>query len=465
MPEILKAERSLQQRFALQSALAIGVALLLGAGLMLWFHNVDEGRIFDAHLKQLADTILMTVDDEVKAQQPGAAHSSLQLTNTDQPDTGLNYQVWLRDGTLLLRSQQAPIRQPLVQLSQQGFSTIDLRGETYRAFSLPTRDGRAVVQVAESIRNREQQSSLILSLYLVSLLLPLALTWRTFRFLMRRSFRALNELAAGVDQRDLHDTRPMVYEQAPQEMGPILNSLNKLVSRTADRIALEQRFTSVAAHEIRTPLAGIRAHAQLAGKARTREELRDALNAVLRGVDQASRVFDQLLDLTRIESMSADLESQFERISFPEVYERVMDELLKQATTRRISVSTNFAQEYLQGLDFGIYLLLRNLIANAILYCPEGGRVEVASSLQGRSVVLSVDDSGKGIAPADRERVFERFNRLNQASADGLGLGLSIVAHAVQIHHARIELLTSALGGLRAQVLFPAAHVPPPVLA
>jgi two-component system OmpR family sensor kinase/two-component system sensor histidine kinase QseC len=108
----------------------------------------------------------------------------------------------------------------------------------------------------------------------------------------------------------------------------------------------------------------------------------------------------------------------------------------------------------MEGLPFGLFLVMRNLLANAVLYCPPGGRVQLTTSLEGGCPVITVDDSGPGIPPENRERAFERFNRLGQYETEGVGLGLSIVLMVVELHGARISLLDSPLGGLRCQVVF-----------
>jgi signal transduction histidine kinase len=274
------------------------------------------------------------------------------------------------------------------------------------------------------------------------------------RFLLRRSFRSLNTLARRLRQRHLLDVRPVHIDKPPREILPVLRALNSLFRRAGNAISVEQRFTSVAAHELRTPLAGIRAQAQLACKAETEEELQDALHLLIGGVDRASRVFDQLFDLTRIESMGKDIEVTFQHVQLSAIYQEVMEELQGKAAAKRISISARFLDGDIQGLDFAIYLLLRNLISNAILYTPEGGRVEICAQRQGEDIVLTVDDSGKGIPVNARERAFERFNRLDQHGIEGVGLGLSIVAQVVELHRAKIQLLDSPLGGLRAQVSF-----------
>lgn len=179
-----------------------------------------------------------------------------------------------------------------------------------------------------------------------------------------------------------------------------------------------------------------------------------ALQSIVRGVDRASHVFDQLFDLTRLESLHKDITSSFQRVQLAMIYQEVLEDLGSKAAAKGISITAKLPDENVQGLDFAIYLLLRNLISNAVLYTPEGGQIEVGVQRKGQEVILTVDDSGKGIPADSRDRAFERFNRLGQQGADGVGLGLSIVAQIVELHRAEIQLLDSPLGGLRVQVIF-----------
>ena len=165
-------------------------------------------------------------------------------------------------------------------------------------------------------------------------------------------------------------------------------------------------------------------------------------------------MLDQLFDLSRVDNMSKALSSSFQRVRLASIYDEVFFDLGSKAAAKQISITENLPEANIQGIDFAIFLLLRNLVSNAILYTPAGGQVEVSVQRTGPNVILTVDDSGKGI-PADvREHAFERFNRLGQQGAEGIGLGLSIVAQIVELHHAKIQLLDSPLGGLRAQVTF-----------
>jgi signal transduction histidine kinase len=238
-------------------------------------------------------------------------------------------------------------------------------------------------------------------------------------------------------------------------MEPFLESLNKHVRRTATVISAERQFTSLAAHELRSPMAGIRAHAQLAQNAHSLSEMQEELAQVIQGVDHAATVFEQLMDLSRIENLAMDSRSPLEPIDLLEICQQVEHEIQALAAKKGMCISMPSSPAQVPGIFYPMYLIVRNLIANAVQYSPVGGRVVVAVSHPPQGVLLTVDDSGPGIAPQDRSRAFERYNRLYQSDSDGMGLGLSIVARSVRLLQANIELHTSALGGLRVCVLFP----------
>jgi signal transduction histidine kinase len=351
---------------------------------------------------------------------------------------------------------------PLVRLGQMGYATTTLQGKTYRTYAAPGPDGETIVQVAEQIDDRDHFRLVLLLTYFLSLVFPLFLTWRASRILLRRSLNFFNLLAAGVATRDPQDARPVRMDEAPHEVFPMLNSVNGLVQRAASVISLEQRFTSVAAHELRAPLASIRAQAQMARRADTEQELQDALELVMRGVDHAARVFDQLLDLTRMEGLVSERATQFKPVDLQSVCHQVFAELQFQMQRKQIHLIDGTQAHSFDGVYFAAYLIVRNLVANAMLYTPAKGTIAVSITLQSEQLLLQVDDSGRGIAPENRQRVFERYSRLHENGNEGIGLGLFIVQQAVHLHGGQIVLLDSPYGGLRAQVGFPLHLVAPP---
>jgi len=446
---------SLRRRLELIAGFAIGLALVFGGIAIYWAASTEDDQMLDARLEQLGATIGSFVDNGLAPSLQ--KHAGPQGALKTRPTAALlyRYQVWSRSGALLLRSHEAPADRPLTDLSHFGFQTVHIGSDEYRTFSLPTRDGQSVVQVGESIDERPQQVGLISSYYVACLLLPFGIVFAATRLLLRRTMRSVDTLAGELQQRNPLDVSSLHVERPPEEMLPILKSLDMLFARIGRTLSIERRFTSVAAHEMRTPLAGLRAQAQLACAAHSETESREALGAVIRGVDRASHVLDQLLDLARVEALTQTGEQRLQRVRFNDVYQNLMMDLGPRADAKWIQVSASFEAEYVSGVMFGVFVLMRNLLANAILYSPDHGRIAVASQKVADAVVLTIDDSGKGIPSHERERAFERFNRLGQGNkGEGVGLGLSIVLMVVELHDARIQLLDSPLGGLRAQVRF-----------
>ena len=456
MPPAHLPEWSVQQRLALQTSFAICLALMLGTLLILKADDLADDVIFDQQLEHLSKALGSTVAADaavwggaqgLSPEPPALAHDPLS-----EVSGGLIYQVWRRDGTLLRQSPHLQLRTPLAPLASSGFSNLEIQGQNYRSYSLPLAKGETVVQVAEQVEDRDNLRMVMMSVYMASLLLPLFLTWRASRLLMKRALRLLDTLADGVARQDPQDASPMQLDQPPAEIVPLLASVNGLVRRAANVISREQQFTSVAAHELRSPLAGIRAQAQLAKGAESEQELQQSLQAVMTGVDHAARVFDQLLDMTRMEGLSLQAESRFKPVDLRLLCRHVHEEVRPLLARKQIHYAQTCEVQEVHGVEFALFLLLRNLLTNAVLYTPENGTVALSVREQEGRVLLCVDDSGPGIAEADRQRVFERYNRLHRSTSEGIGLGLSIAQQAAVLHNTQIELRTSELGGLRAQV-------------
>jgi len=453
MPEI-SSTWSLQTRVGLISTFAMTTGLLFGSVGMYRAAAVEDDHIAEERVELLAQEILQSAKDSLAGKSRNGQESNSQL-NGDFPEVGPNkYQVWLHNGSKLLRSFNAPGSQPIVPLDTIGHNRIKIQSENFTVYAAATPDREIVVQVAERSPDRMVQISYIAGKYLAFILLPLGIVLFVIQLLLKRTFRSLDHLAANLQSRGPGDVTTTIVENPPREILPIVQSLDSLFRRVSHAMSVEHRFTSVAAHELRTPLAGIRAQAQIASKARDQYELQDSLNSVLLGVDKAKRVIEQLIDLAKVESTGGDVEWSNLPVSLSNIYEQVMDELAPKAHARKVKLTVEFAEDQIQGLDFAIYMLMRNLIANAILYCPEGGSVDVRTLRQGENVVLTIDDTGPGIPVQARESAFEKFNRLGKSGSDGVGLGLSIAAQVAELHRAKIELLDSPLGGLRAQVIF-----------
>lgn len=267
----------------------------------------------------------------------------------------------------------------------------------------------------------------------------------------RRGLAPLDAVAKQIAEREPDRLQAVTLATAPEEVRPLIESINSLFKRVEQTIESERRFTADAAHELRTPLAALAMQAQVILRARDEGERSHAIEQLIASSRRASRLVDQLLTLARLDP---------EQISPPEA---VRLDLLAEETCAAHGVAAMEAGIALEldavavtvsGHADMLRILLRNLVDNAIRYTPAGGRVTVAVA----PGLLSVTDTGAGIPLAERERVFDRFHRLAGQEIQGSGLGLSIVARIAERHGAIVRLSEGEGGkGLRVEISFPPA--------
>jgi len=288
----------------------------------------------------------------------------------------------------------------------------------------------------------------------VLLLAPLlALTvWWTVGAALRR----LQGVAAEVQQRDVDAFDPVPEEGLPREVGPLVHAFNGLLERLRRASAAQRAFVGDAAHELRSPLTALGLQLQLLRRASDEDAKKSAVEALAGGIERARHLVEQLLALARSEPGVKT--AAFPAVDLSEAVRLAIADVVPLAHDK----STELELEAAPGITIGgdspaLRILVRNLVDNAVRYSPAGGRVQVRVQVEAGQPCLIVDDSGPGIAPGDRTRVFDRFYRGAGREEGGSGLGLAIARGIAEQHRARIELLDSPLGGLRVRVTFGAA--------
>jgi len=286
-----------------------------------------------------------------------------------------------------------------------------------------------------------------------------------------RGIRPLTRVADEVANRAPQHLDPLDTHAVPQEIMPLVNSLNVLFARLQQAFEHERRFTADAAHELRTPLAALKTQAQVALNASIPEQQHNALLNVVTGVDRATHLVEQMLTLARLEPRTF-LESHKNNISAVEIQHADIQNLHKLAAHSLAEIAqTAFEKNIELSLDemaegstaqvMGnadmLGILLRNLIDNAIRYTPPNGEVKVHIHTDNQQVILQVSDTGVGIPQAERTRVLERFYRVLGNQESGSGLGLSIVMRIAELHGATVSLDDAENNrGLKVTVRFPA---------
>lgn len=408
-------------------------------------HEAEE--LLDAHLAQSATLLFAFLGDE--------AHELDEHLPRHRYDKSVAFQIWEGGSQLLTHSAGAP--EARLSTKSEGFSDSDVEGKTWRVFSTWDPDRRYLVQVADAARSRDKVSEEIAWHLLLPLLFGLPVLGLMLGGFIFVAFRPLEQLADSIAAQSAERLQPIALQRAPREIAPILERLNLLFERVTRAQEDERRFTADAAHELRTPLAVMQTHAEVANAASDETTRRQALDNLVSGSRRAARLLDQLLTLARLDAQAGLPET--ESCDLRALVIETVALLAPAAIDKGVDIEVEEGGEVvLDGAPLLLQVLIRNLVDNAISYTPGGGSVRIGLNASDGSACLRVNDSGPGIPEEKRSEAMARFRRLDHSAAEGHGLGLSIVARIAELHGANFRLEKSAtLGGLAARVDFPAA--------
>lgn len=448
--------------------LPVLVLVLLGDLLISWLvlrdshHEIEE--VYDAQLAQSARLLQGVLRQRDPAQKPDAADwerlhqafdqamSRVGVEGAAHPyETRLTFQVWRDDGQLLMRSAEAPIlAAPPATL---GAHDLLENGKDWCAFLLADPQQGLLIWVGErddirqDLIQRIMRHTLwptLIGVPLLSVLIWLAIGW---------GFKPLRAMAQGIRGRSSETLQPLQLKPLPRDLEPMQTALNQLLGQIDSLLERERRFIADAAHELRTPLAILRIHAQNAQHAATPEQRQEALDFLRNGVDRATRLASQLLTLARIEPPSMPL--QHSPVALTALVREELAELAPLALDKDVELVLEGDEDCRIDTDpLALAIALQNLVTNALNFAPPGSEVRVrVQPLDDASVRLSIEDAGPGIDEAQRPRLLERF--YSQGTANGAGLGLAIVQAIAGRIGSRLELHNRPEGGLCAVLLLP----------
>jgi signal transduction histidine kinase len=362
-------------------------------------------------------------------------------------------QIWLADGSLFfssLRDVGPPMQTP-------GWHIVTWEGTEWRVFSL--RDGQLTIQVATEVANRASRFAAIAPWLLLPLVMLVVVLGLLIRAAVSRALAPLQQVRGEIGQRGVRSLHALDARNLPEEVSPLVDTLNELLARLDSALTAQRRFVADAAHELRTPLTAIKLQAQIAQRSPEPEERQKALVELEAGVERASHLVSQLLQMARLEPEGARATATAVRLD--ELMKSVVGAFSAQAEARKMDLGITQAMPLqINGHPDSLRVMLNNLVDNALRYTPPGGRVDLALVQEGGRAVLTVSDNGPGIPAEDRVRVFERFYRLAGADIPGSGLGLAIVREVTSQHQADINLEDTPGGGLTVRIAFP---VPPEI--
>lgn len=440
------------------------VILLAGTGAIwlcavIWIQHstrTEVGHVLDRRLQESAQMVASLIRRNGGIAGPDAA--ALVGDAPALPDTGrhdfarqLICQVWGFDGQLKSESDGAPAGQ---LADQEGFSEREVDGEVWRVYTHVDADLgiRVMVGDARFMRERLVHGVAMGLLAPAMLILPLlaAMIWLA----VRSGLAPMDRLAQALSRRPATDLGPLGETRAPAELRPMIEALNGLFHRVEGLRERERSFTAFAAHELKTPLAGLKTQAQIATLAPDAATRDRALAQIAQGVDRTDRMVRQLLDMTATEN---PIDSAAPAEDGAKILADVAGALGGLAGSRGVTLHLETGGAEWRSTQAALLApALRNLLENAILASPAGATVEAQLARDGGRVRFSVLDRGPGIAETDRPHVTERFYRgAASPSGGGSGLGLSITAAAVEAMGGELRLMPREGGGEQAEIILP----------
>ncbi|HZH05288.1 MAG TPA: ATP-binding protein [Lautropia sp.] len=422
--------------------------------------DVPFNRELEERLRALTNQV------EITGSLAAPKRRELPLGLPASPDEGKTaYQILSAAGDVLAGDALLPRPQPdeFPDPDQIGRRTVSHRSADWRiAYALVTQAGSngakaagpMLVQVAETLDRRNDLANVIIRGIIVPqfLLLPVAvfLVW----FGLSRGLHPLKAVQERIRNRRPDDFSPIDPHGTPEEIAPLVTAFNDLLMRLDENIGAQKRFIGDAAHQLKTPLAGLRTQAELALKEGDPEGLRSSLRYIASSAERSARMVSQLLSLARMENLRDA--ALFEKIDLVALVPEVVGDWVPQALRRGIDlgVECNVAAAPIQGLPLLLRELMNNLIDNALQHTPREGSVTVrlsrarpkeadeatGASAHPAGLVLEVEDTGKGISLAEQGRIFDRFYQVLGGRSEGSGLGLAIVMEIAEQHQASVSV-------------------------
>jgi two-component system sensor histidine kinase TctE len=435
--------------------LSLGIALDYAAGTAPIDAAFDQALANEA--LAIAAQLHPQTDGSIEFNLPAQA---IEVLRADKDDA-VYYLVLGPDGTFLGGDHGLPVvddgkANPAFRTAQFGGHTI--RAATYRvAAGAP---GKVAVTVAETTRKRAHARRRMLTGIILSDIVQLAGILALVWLGVRMGLRPLLSLRAQIDKRSAQDLAPLDETGVPGEVQPLTHALNRLFATVRATSQGQLQFLANAAHQLRTPLAGLQTQMELLIQDPAAAQLRAPLKGMLDGSRRLGHTANQLLALARAEPTAAAA-ADFAEFDLRDLAEEVVAKQFDLALQRHIDLGVEASSARVNGSAWLLREVLANLVDNALTYTPADGRVTVRC---GKTIAepvqafIEVEDDGPGIAPEQRARVVERFYRAPGTSGDGCGLGLAIVAEIARAHRAVLSIGSGAHDvGARVRVTFPAA--------
>ncbi|MFN7009878.1 MAG: ATP-binding protein [Allorhizobium sp.] len=427
--------RSIRTRLFHILLAATGAVWLLA---VLWTYMSTQReveRVLDARLTEAARMVSSLITDHhidvaaaVDAARTANIPDGFNLHDGDY-NRQLSCQIWSLQGDLVSRSESAP--DTSLADHQTGFAEKLVDGERWRVYAVVNPELGVRVLVGDSLEIRERLVGDVIKGQLVPALAILPILAGLIWLSVGRGLSPLRQVAEALSLRSADELHAVDDSGAPREIRPLIGSLNALFQRVGEAREREKTFIAYAAHELKTPLSGLKTQAQVALRSDSEVIRANALNQISLSVDRTGRLVRQLIDLAAVDSLENP--STAETVDIKAMLEGLNAEMAPLLSLREIAVETEIADEFLIRVPSKtlLRLALRNVLENALQYAPSNSLVRIVCTHAESGTTIAVCDEGAGINQKDEQRLKARFQRGNSGNALGSGLGLSIVEMAL----------------------------------
>ncbi len=459
----MKKHSSLRKKLLVLLVPPLLILILIASSILFRFAIVEQRDAFDNALYDSAYSIYQLIqksDDSIE--NLSLPKNEKQFILNDQSDV-IFYNVVGTDGKLLNGDSDGGLM-PLIkeQTSNPNFRDGIVHNLNVRIVSTLVsiqKNGVELpvyIQVAETLNKREALASNVLIDIIVPQLLLVLFTIIIIWFGVERGLQPLFDLQAAVSKRSYLDLSSIEMPDVPTEVMILVNSVNSLMRQLESVLSAQNRFIADAAHQLRTPLAGAQAQLELALLESDPDQHQELLERVSTSMERLSHTITQLLSLAR-NQQDASHNMVMSRVNLNKIAQEVTTDMVPTAIKKGLDLGfeADTQSTIILGDSKRLKEMLYNLVDNALLYTPAGGKVTVKVQHEAGEIVLSVIDNGPGIPKSEREKVFERFHRVIGTGQEGSGLGLAIVMEIAQLHQANVEIADEPRKkGLNIQVSF-----------
>jgi len=448
----------------LLSYLLAPLFLLLVAGVAVDHHVIVSPihSAFDHSLSRSALAIVARIhprgDGQLDVELPSRPPAPLRA----MPDEHFFYRVSQPDGTTIAGTSDLPMAPDNQSADGFSYTNVHFNGRLLRLASYRTNETGVplIVTVAETPARRDRAVHRLDVAFLINDTVQMAAVLIIALIGIRIALRPLQRLSRQIAGRPAVALSQLPTDEVPAEVLPVVESLNALLGRVRDSVLSQQHFLANAAHQLRTPLTGLKAQLEVLSRETAGSALEERIALLQGGVDRLAHTANQLLTLARAEP-SAHRASHFTAVDLPHLIGEVIDSSLDRAIARGIDLGADAEPVQVTGVYWLLHEVLNNLIDNAIRHTPPGGNITIRCGTANGRPFLEVDDSGAGIPVEERDKVRQRFYRSARSTvsgSDGCGLGLAIVDEVARVHGAQLSILDGTSGrGTRMRIDFPAA--------